>query len=165
MSRELLADYPLSSTRFDEMLEAPLTPRAHWRPMFEQLSAASAALMKERIQAVQRQVRENGVTYNVYADPEGADRPWELDVLPLIIPPGEWREIAAALAQRAKLLDLILGDIYGEQALLREGLLPRRWCTGTPSTCARAAGRSSPATCGCTCTRPTWRARPTDAGG
>jgi hypothetical protein len=52
--------------------------------------------MKERIQAVQRQVRENGVSYNVYADPEGADRPWELDVLPLIIPPDEWRGLAAA---------------------------------------------------------------------
>ena len=124
MPRELLADYPFSPARYDEMLEAPLTPRAHWRPMFEQLSAASTALMQERIQAAQRQVRENGVTYNVYGDPEGADRPWELDVVPLIIPPGEWREIAAALAQRAKLLDLILGDIYGEQALLREGLLP-----------------------------------------
>ena len=100
MPRELLADYPLSAARYDEMLEAPLTPRAHWRPMFEQLAAASAAQMKERIQAVQRQVRENGVSYNVYADPEGADRPWELDVLPLIIPPDEWRGIAAAVAQR-----------------------------------------------------------------
>jgi uncharacterized circularly permuted ATP-grasp superfamily protein/uncharacterized alpha-E superfamily protein len=124
MSRELLSDYRLSPSRFDEMFEAPQTPRAHWRAMFEQLAATPADLMKARIQTVQRQVRENGVSYNVYADPEGADRPWELDVLPLIIPPEEWRALAAAVAQRAQLLDLILGDIYGEQALLREGLLP-----------------------------------------
>ncbi len=124
MSRELLSDYRLSPSRYDEMFEAPQTPRAHWRPMFEQLAAAPAALMKARIQAVQRQVRENGVTYNVYADPEGADRPWELDVLPLILPAEEWAQIAAAIAQRAQLLDSILGDIYGEQRLLQEGLLP-----------------------------------------
>jgi uncharacterized circularly permuted ATP-grasp superfamily protein/uncharacterized alpha-E superfamily protein len=124
MSRELLADYTLSATRYDEMLEAPHTPRAHWRPMFEQLVAASAQLMKARLQSVQRQVRENGVTYNVYADPQGADRPWELDLLPLILPPEEWQRISAAVAQRAKLLDLILRDVYGEQLLLREGLLP-----------------------------------------
>ena len=124
MSSELLSAYPLSATRYDEMLEAPQTPRAHWRPMFEQLTAAPAALMNERIQAVQRQVRENGVTYNVYADPEGADRPWELDVLPLILPHEEWAQISAAVAQRARLLDLILADIYGEQRLLQEGLLP-----------------------------------------
>jgi uncharacterized circularly permuted ATP-grasp superfamily protein/uncharacterized alpha-E superfamily protein len=106
------------------MLEAPRTPRPHWRPMFEQLAAAPAALMKDRIQAVQRQLRENGVTYNVYADPEGADRPWEMDVLPLILPPEEWAQIAASVAQRAQLLNLILADVYGEQRLLQEGLLP-----------------------------------------
>jgi len=124
MSSELLAAYPLSPARYDEMLEAPGTPRSHWRPMFEQLAAAPAALMTERIQAVQRQLRENGVTYNVYADPEGADRPWELDVLPLILPPEEWSAISAAVSQRAKLLNLILADVYGEQRLLAEGLLP-----------------------------------------
>jgi len=124
MSRELLSNYRLSPSRYDEMFEAPQTPRAHWRTMFEQLAATPEELMKSRIQAVQRQVRENGVTYNVYADPEGADRPWELDVLPLILPAEEWSQIAGAVAQRARLLDLILADIYGEQRLLKEGLLP-----------------------------------------
>jgi len=124
MSRELLSEYVISASRYDEMFEAPLTPRAHWRTMFEQLAAAPEALMKDRIQAAQRQLRENGVTYNVYADPEGTDRPWEMDVLPLILPPEEWTQIAAAVTQRAQLLNLILADIYGEQRLLQEGLLP-----------------------------------------
>ena len=124
MSSELLAAYPLSAARYDEMLAAPGTPRSHWQRMFEQLSAAPAQLMNERNLAVQRQVRENGVTYNVYADTAGADRPWELDVLPLILPRQEWAPIAAAVAQRAHLINLILADIYGEQKLLAEGLLP-----------------------------------------
>ena len=124
MSRALLSDYPLSPSRYDEMFEAPQTPRPHWRPMVEQLAATPADLMAARIQQVQRQVRENGVTYNVYADPLGADRPWELDLLPFIVPPEEWAAIESAIAQRATLLNRILLDLYGEQRLLREGLFP-----------------------------------------
>ena len=124
MAKELLADYPLTAERYDEMLAAPLEPRAHWKPLLESLAAERAERMRERLQAVQRQVRENGVTYNVYADPQGADRPWELDVLPLIIAPQEWAAIEAAIAQRATLLNRILMDVYGEQRLLKEGLLP-----------------------------------------
>jgi uncharacterized circularly permuted ATP-grasp superfamily protein/uncharacterized alpha-E superfamily protein len=124
MAKELLADYSLTAERYDEMLAAPLEPRAHWRPLLESLAAERAERMRERLQAVQRQVRENGVTYNVYADPQGADRPWELDVLPLIIAQQEWAAIEAAIAQRATLLNRILVDVYGEQRLLKEGLLP-----------------------------------------
>ncbi|HTP95772.1 MAG TPA: circularly permuted type 2 ATP-grasp protein, partial [Burkholderiales bacterium] len=124
MSKELLAAYSLGASRYDEMLQAPHTPRAHWRPLFEQLATAPPELMRERVQAVRRQVRENGVTYNVYADPQGADRPWELDLLPLILSHEEWDGIREAVAQRALLLDRILADVYGEQSLLKDGSLP-----------------------------------------
>lgn len=130
MPKDLLADYPRATSRFDEMLAAPLAPRAHWQPLFAQLAAEPAERMRERLHAVQRQVRENGVTYNVYADPQGADRPWELDLLPLILPQDEWAAIEAAILQRATLLNRILVDLYGEQRLLRDGLLPRAFVHG-----------------------------------
>ncbi|MFY9314323.1 MAG: circularly permuted type 2 ATP-grasp protein [Burkholderiales bacterium] len=124
MMRELLADYPPASARYDEMLAAPGAPRPHWQRLFEQLSATSPDALRERVQWVQRQVRENGVTHNVHADPEGADRPWELDTLPLVLPAEEWASIEAAIRQRATLLNRMLLDVYGEQQLLAEGLLP-----------------------------------------
>src|SRR6266446_2671235 len=124
MPRELLDAYPPATARYDEMLEAALTPRPHWRQMVDELTATSPELMRDRLKSVQRQVREDGVTYNVHADPHGADRPWDLDVLPLILPHGEWAQIEAAVAQRARLLDRILEDVYGEQLLLMKGLLP-----------------------------------------
>ncbi len=124
MARELLAEYPQSTERFDEMFAAPIEPRPHWRPMLEQIAAEPVERIRERLQSVQRQMRENGVTYNVYADPQGAARPWELDLLPLILPQQEWSGIEAAIAQRATLLNKILVDAYGEQRLLKEGLLP-----------------------------------------
>ena len=124
MPKELLAEYPRATARYDEMFAAPQAPRAHWQPLFAQLAAESAERMRERQQSVQRQVRENGVTYNVYADPQGADRPWELDLLPFILAPQEWATIEAAILQRATLLNRILVDVYGEQRLIKEGLLP-----------------------------------------
>jgi uncharacterized circularly permuted ATP-grasp superfamily protein/uncharacterized alpha-E superfamily protein len=81
-------------------------------------------MMRQRVEMVQRQVRENGVTYNVPADADGRQRPWDLNVLPLILPHEEWSGIEAAVIQRATLLNKILGDVYGKQEMLREGLLP-----------------------------------------
>src|SRR6266852_1922226 len=124
MSRELLAEYPQATDRFDELFEAPHTPRAHWRPLIEQLAAWPAERTRERLHSVHDQVRENGVTYNVYADPQGADRPWELDLLPMILSEEEWGRIEAGIVQRATLLNKVLLDVYGEQHLLKEGLLP-----------------------------------------
>jgi len=124
MPRELLEHYPQDHDRYDEMFAAPLEPREHWRAVLDSLGGSPAEHMRERLQSVQDQVRENGVTYNVYADPRGADRPWELDLLPMVLPQDEWAGIETAVAQRATLLNRILVDVYGEQRLLKEGLPP-----------------------------------------
>src|SRR5574343_1889864 len=124
MARPLLAIYPPSACRYDEMLSADGSVRPHWQQFFSHLDAAAPADMQQRLEFGDRCIQENGVTYNVYADPNGADRPWALDPLPLIIPPDEWAAVSAAVAQRATLLNAMLADLYGEQKLLAEGLLP-----------------------------------------
>lgn len=124
LASALLSTYRPASARYDEMLAAPGAPRAHWQRLHDALAASSADAMRERAQWVRRRVRENGVTYNVYDDSEGASRPWELDMVPFILPADEWAGIEAAVAQRATLLNRIMQDIYGEQRLLAEGLLP-----------------------------------------
>lgn len=130
------------SDRYNELLSADGSPRPQWLAMVEQLQSEDAGMMRKRIEAVQRQVRDNGVTYNVYADTHGVQRPWDLDVLPLIIPHEEWQHIAASVAQRATLLNRILLDVYGDQQLVSNGHLPAalvhghagflRQCVGMP---------------------------------
>ncbi|HQQ62491.1 MAG TPA: circularly permuted type 2 ATP-grasp protein [Pseudomonadales bacterium] len=105
------------------MLDAQGVVRPHWKRLLQVVNN-SPRQMQQRQRLVQRQIRENGVTYNVYADPQGADRLWQLDLLPNIIPAAEWQALAAGVAQRARLLDKVLADLYGEQQLLRNGLLP-----------------------------------------
>ena len=124
MARTLLAIYPQSARRYDEMLTEDGAVRSHWRQFFIHLDSVAPEEMRRRLDFVDRRIQENGVTYNVYADPNGADRPWVLDPLPLIISADEWAEVSAAVAQRARLLNAMLADLYGEQRLLAEGLLP-----------------------------------------
>src|SRR5262245_1429941 len=119
-----LERYEPPASRYDEMLDGPQAPREHWRGFLEHLNALSPETLKLRSQFVHDAIASDGVTYNVYADPKGASRPWELDLLPLILPGDQWREIAAAVAQRARLLDAVLRDLYGPQKLLAEGLIP-----------------------------------------
>ena len=124
MARTLLAIYPHSARRYDEMLLADGGVRPHWQRFFDHLDAVPPEEMRQRLEFADRRIQENGVTYNVYADPNGADRPWALDPVPLIIPPDEWAELSAAVAQRATLMNAMLADLYGEQTLLAKGLLP-----------------------------------------
>ena len=105
-----LSAYPRASSRYDEMLDGRGAPRAHWRPFLGQVAGLPRETIRERRRFVRESIGSDGVTYNVYADPKGASRPWELDLLPLILPADEWRGISAAVAQRARLLNALLGD-------------------------------------------------------
>ena len=121
---DLLDRYPLTAGSYHEMLDASGAVRPHWLRFYEHLQRSTPAQLVQRQALVARQIQENGVTYNVYADPKGADRPWELDLLPHLIPVEEWQQVAAGIAQRARLLNAVLADVYGPQTLIAEGLLP-----------------------------------------
>jgi uncharacterized circularly permuted ATP-grasp superfamily protein/uncharacterized alpha-E superfamily protein len=121
---DLLADYPPPAGAYHELLDAQGNVRPHWRRLYEQLQRSRPEQLAQREAMLARQIQENGVTYNVYADPDGADRPWELDLLPNLIPAEEWQQIADGVAQRATLLNRVLADIYGPQKLIADGLLP-----------------------------------------
>ena len=71
-------------------MAAPGSPRPHWLPLLERLSGLGPEEWATRRDTVGRLLRERGVTYNVYTDAHGRDRPWELDLLPVIIPAAEW---------------------------------------------------------------------------
>ncbi|HEX6708583.1 MAG TPA: circularly permuted type 2 ATP-grasp protein [Albitalea sp.] len=124
MLRQLLADYAALEGRYDELLSAPGRPRAHWDAFLRALAEREGPEVNDTLSLMERGIREHGITYNVYADPKGADRPWEVDPLPLLLSPAEWETIEAGIAQRADLLNRVLADIYGPQELMRSGAIP-----------------------------------------
>lgn len=119
--------------RHHELLGADGRPHAHWRRFAELLRELSPQQMQQRVDLVNRQIRENGVTYNIYGDSQGPDRSWRVGAVPNLIPAEEWAVIADGVAQRAGLLDAILRDLYGKQDLLKRGLLPTELIFGHPN--------------------------------
>jgi uncharacterized circularly permuted ATP-grasp superfamily protein/uncharacterized alpha-E superfamily protein len=124
MPSSSFTSYASKSERYDEVFGPEGLPRRHWERFAKAASRAGRSELSRRAQTIRRAVEQDGVTYNIYADPKGADRPWEVDLLPLIISQDEWRFLENAVQQRARLLNSLLADLYGPGWLLAEGLLP-----------------------------------------
>ena len=129
----LFAGYAGLPGVYDEMVPAEGGLRPHWNQFVSSLDRLGRDELALRWENARRNIREHGVTYNVYGDPQGMDRPWELDLMPLVIPSSDWRKIEAGLTQRARLFNLILADLYGPQRLLRENYLPPALVYASPN--------------------------------
>jgi uncharacterized circularly permuted ATP-grasp superfamily protein/uncharacterized alpha-E superfamily protein len=109
---------------YDEMAAADGSLRPHWAAFMKQLHVLGPAEVKRRWEKARHLLHENGVSYNVYGDPLGIERPWSLSPVPVLIAPQEWSALSEAVAQRARLLDLLCADLHGPQRCLIEGWLP-----------------------------------------
>jgi uncharacterized circularly permuted ATP-grasp superfamily protein/uncharacterized alpha-E superfamily protein len=129
---KLLADYKLSKGLFDEALGKNGVLRPHYAKLISALDEFSAADLQRRSDTCNRLIHEQGITYNVYGDPRGMERPWQLDPIPFVIAPDEWRTLETGLIQRATLLNKILADCYGAQELIRTRWLSPALVFGQP---------------------------------
>jgi uncharacterized circularly permuted ATP-grasp superfamily protein/uncharacterized alpha-E superfamily protein len=120
----LTQDYVAIPSSPDEMIGQDGALRPHWKTFVSLLDGLGRDELRRRWELARRLIHDNGVTHNVYGDPDGLGRPWGLDLIPLLIPSDEWDRVSTGLAQRARLLDRLLGDIYGPGQMVREGLLP-----------------------------------------
>ena len=111
---------------------APTGLSKDWTTFFNFLGTGGFDDLNHRTANLRRQIRDNGVTYNVYADANGPQRPWSLDLLPLIISPQDWAVIDSGIKQRTRLLNAVMADVYGPQSLLHQGLLPAALVQGHP---------------------------------
>src|ERR1700733_1473808 len=100
MAEARLDTYASDTRRYDELLDRAGAVRAHWRPLIDRLAGSGAETVRRGVDLARRLIVENGVTYNVYADPQGRDRPWVLDPLPLFLTPAAGRETEAAATHR-----------------------------------------------------------------
>ena len=148
-SLALHAALPARAGHYDE-LRLPADPdkaaalRPDWARFFDLLGPEGLSELNRGAEAVSRQIQENGITYNIYADANGPTRPWSLDLLPFIIGQEDWRLIERGLAQRASVLNQIMADIYGPQTLLAEGLLPPALVQGHPGYLRPLRGYTPP---------------------
>src|SRR4051794_6895597 len=125
---------------YDELSENGADPRPHWTPLIESLRSLGTEELGRRWARAERRIRENGVSYNVYGDARGANRPWRLDLIPFLLPADEWRFIEAGVIQRAQVLERLLADLYGPQQLLKDGRVPPELLFANPAFLRPVAG-------------------------
>ncbi len=112
-------------TRLQSFTDLEALPEQSDKQAFRQrLTALGGMELEKRRREIQHLLRENGVTYTVYHESSADNRAWRLDPVPLLIEDDEWRLIEQGLQQRAMLMNLLLQDLYGEQRVLKQGVLP-----------------------------------------
>jgi uncharacterized circularly permuted ATP-grasp superfamily protein/uncharacterized alpha-E superfamily protein len=129
---------------FDEMMLPDGTVRPHWTTFASFLEQCSTDDLRSRADAVQRLLYDHGVTYNVFEDALGTSRPWALDLLPFLVSSAEFQTVTTGLAQRARLLEAILQDLYGPQHLIRKNLLPAQLVYANPGFLRPVCGVNPP---------------------
>ena len=136
--------YTAQSASFDEMLDADGSLRPQWRMFVSMLDDLGREELTRRWEQARRLIHENGITHNVYGDPNGLDRPWSLDFIPLLLPADQWRPVANALVQRARLLDMLLADLYGPARCISAGMLPAELLYANPGFLRPCHGITAP---------------------
>lgn len=120
----VFSDYQPDRACFDELVSSAGKFRPPWQQFQQFVNQLGTEEFARRWDHSQRLIYENGIAYSPYGDPEASGRPWELDAFPLLITAKEWNLVAAGVAQRAQVLQLVLQDLLGPQKLIKEGVLP-----------------------------------------
>jgi uncharacterized circularly permuted ATP-grasp superfamily protein len=109
---------------YDEMFEADGRSRPHVRLLVEIIESLSDGVLLRYKHAAERLLLQMGITFNVYGDSAGAERIFPFDLVPRIIPAAEWSVIESGLQQRIHALNAFIDDIYHEQKILKDGVIP-----------------------------------------
>ncbi len=124
---------------YDEYLDAG-APRPHQRRLYEFLQGATSSEADRLSTALRQRIASHEVTFNILGAPNGSDRTWRLDPIPLVFARDRWEVLARGLRQRAKVLSAMYADFYGPRRLLSEGVVPPQLVLGNPDFARACCG-------------------------
>ncbi|WP_253256200.1 circularly permuted type 2 ATP-grasp protein [Formosa algae] len=120
----LFENYFSDFKNYDEVLKSNMSVNPNWEKLLNNLTQMGNETMISKQNEMDWLMDENGVTYNVYNDPKGMHRSWQLNIVPFLIHEKEWETIDRGMQQRSELLNLTLKDIYGKRELIKNGIIP-----------------------------------------
>ena len=109
---------------YDEMFNPERLPRAIARRLLQSIETLPSGELLTRQQAAERALLQMGITFNVYGEKAGTEKIFPFDILPRIVGPTEWDRIDRGLKQRIHALNLFIDDIYHEQKIVQDGIVP-----------------------------------------
>jgi uncharacterized circularly permuted ATP-grasp superfamily protein/uncharacterized alpha-E superfamily protein len=129
--------------RFDELVDETGAVRPHWEPMVKTWSTLGANEIVRRQMVAERLLVAEGAGH-VFHDDREIGMSWGLDPVPYVIGAAEWRDIESGLAQRTRVLDAVLDDLYGPRRLLLDGVIPTAAVMGSRAYQLAACGVATP---------------------
>jgi uncharacterized circularly permuted ATP-grasp superfamily protein len=123
----------LAALPYDEMLTGLGEVRPHYGALNQRIATLAASELAERQRTLERFFLLQGITFTVYGGESTTERIIPTDLLPRIIPAAEWATIESGLTQRLRAMNMFLADIYGEQQILMDGVVPRELVLCAPS--------------------------------
>ena len=110
---------------FDELISSPGHPRKVGRQLAKYLKSFTREELQERKAAADLAIKTMGITFTVYSEGENIDREWPFDIIPRIIPQREWQKTERGLTQRLRALNHFIDDVYNEQKIFKDKVIPR----------------------------------------
>lgn len=117
---------------FDEMLKESGKPKDHYQKFYDMIQNFTVDELKEKHETAQLSFLRQGITFTVYHNNVGAERTMPFDFVPIIIPPEDWETIEKGMMQRSEALNCFLHDVYHEQQIIKDGLIPRNLVEDNP---------------------------------
>jgi uncharacterized circularly permuted ATP-grasp superfamily protein len=114
-----------STGYFDEMIGEDGKPRSAARPLAKDIETLPEGELELRQTAAEHALIQAGITFNVYSDSEGVEKTLPFDLIPRIVGGTEWRRIDRGLEQRITALNQFIDDIYHDQTIIKDGVVPR----------------------------------------
>ncbi|WP_341217323.1 circularly permuted type 2 ATP-grasp protein [Neptunomonas phycophila] len=109
---------------FDELVDAKGKPRPSAKKLFEYIEALEPGELEARRQIAEATIQEMGVSFTVYTEEGNIDRAWPFDIIPRTISADDWKVAEAGLKQRLKVLNMFIDDLYHDQKVIKDGIIP-----------------------------------------
>ena len=122
--QRIFEDYRPHATAWDELFDRTPDPHPHCAPLVERLGKLGVSEFQARRASADLAFINQGITFSVYADLRGTEKIFPFDLIPRPIPAGEWLLQEAGLVQRIRALNLFLHDVYHDQRILKEKVVP-----------------------------------------
>ncbi len=119
----LFNQYELSPRTWDEMYDEKQV-RSQYQKIFEYLQSIPADELSKKEELARKLFMSQGITFTVYSSGEGIEKIFPFDIIPRIITAGEWDFIEKGIKQRLRALNLFLKDVYHQQFILKDGIVP-----------------------------------------
>ena len=137
-------DYPASATRYDGYLDAALARRPACATLMAELEALGILGMTQLQRSAELALLNQGITFTVYSDDRGTERILPFDVLPRLVTAGEWQHLERGIEQRQQAVNVFLRDLYGDQKILKDGVVPLELVLGSMHFCREMLGAPVP---------------------